>query len=123
MIISNSMVALGLCYKQLASDFKNRRDEVETKLSLGADILPSSAVMIRDSIKTGMLPTIDSARHWESYPFRHDDRTDPRRDAAARSHKISDNGHFHAPFDDLNIFLHRLLPVLQGFFNSRKQLI
>ena len=48
MIISNSMIALGLCYKQLISDFKNKRDEVETKLSLGADILPSSIGIIRD---------------------------------------------------------------------------
>ena len=62
MIISNSMVALGLCYKQLSSDFKNKREEVETKLSLGADILPSSIEIIRDSIKTGILPTIDSAK-------------------------------------------------------------
>ena len=62
MIISNAMVAIGLCYKQLASDFKNKRDEVETKLSLGADILPSSIELIRDSIKTGMLPTIDSMK-------------------------------------------------------------
>ncbi len=62
MIISNSMVALGLCYKQMASDFKIKREEVETKLSLGADILPSSIEIIRDSIKTGMLPTIDSAK-------------------------------------------------------------
>lgn len=62
MIISNSMVALGLCYKQIASDFRNKREEVETKLSLGADILPSSIEIIRDSIKTGMLPTIDSAK-------------------------------------------------------------
>lgn len=49
MIIGNSMVALGLCYKQIASDFKNKREEVETKLSLGADILPSSIEIIRDS--------------------------------------------------------------------------
>jgi putative ABC transport system permease protein len=62
MIISNSMVALGVCYKQMLSDFKNKREEVETKLSLGADILPSSIGIIRDAIKTGMIPTIDSAR-------------------------------------------------------------
>lgn len=62
MIISNAMVALGLCYRQLASSFKNKREDVETKLSLGADILPSSIEIIRDSIKTGMLPTIDSAK-------------------------------------------------------------
>lgn len=62
MIISNAMVALGLCYRQLTSNFKNKREEVETKLSLGADILPSSIEIIRDSIKTGMVPTIDSAK-------------------------------------------------------------
>lgn len=62
MIIGNAMVALGLCYRQIVSDFKNKRDEVETKLSLGADILPSSINIIRDCIKTGMLPTIDSAK-------------------------------------------------------------
>ena len=62
MIISNAMVALGLCFRQLSFDFKSRRDEVETKLSLGADILPSSIEIIRDSIRTGMIPTIDSAK-------------------------------------------------------------
>lgn len=62
MIIGNSMVALGLCYRQLTSDFKNKRQEIETKLSLGADILPSSIEIIRNSIKTGMVPTIDSTK-------------------------------------------------------------
>ncbi|WP_010234021.1 ABC transporter permease [Clostridium arbusti] len=62
MIISNAMVALGLCFKQMSSDFKNKREEVETKLSLGADILPSSIEIIRNAIKTGMLPTIDSTK-------------------------------------------------------------
>ncbi|AJA49273.1 putative iron export permease protein FetB [Clostridium pasteurianum DSM 525 = ATCC 6013] len=62
MIISNSMVALGLCFKQMNSAFKDKREEVQTKLSLGADILPSSIDIIRDSIKTGMMPTIDSTK-------------------------------------------------------------
>ncbi|PJI07876.1 MULTISPECIES: ABC transporter permease [Clostridium] len=62
MIISNAMVAIGLCYRQMKADFKNKREEVETKLSLGADIKTSSIEIIRDSIKTGMLPTIDSAK-------------------------------------------------------------
>ncbi len=62
MIIGNSMVALGLCYKQMIFNFKNKREEVETKLSLGADPLLSSIEIIRDAIKTGMLPTIDSAK-------------------------------------------------------------
>lgn len=62
MIISNAMVAIGLCYRQLLSNFKTRRDEVLTKLALGADVLPSSIELIRDSIKTGMQPTIDSMK-------------------------------------------------------------
>lgn len=62
MIISNAMIALGLCYKQLTTSFNNRREEVETKLSLGADILPSSLDIIREAIRTGMIPTIDSAK-------------------------------------------------------------
>lgn len=62
MIISNAMVALSLCYRQLNADFKDKRQEVETKLSLGADILPASKEIIRESIKVGMLPTIDSAK-------------------------------------------------------------
>lgn len=62
MIISNAMVALGLCYRQISADFKAKRDEVETKLALGADVLPSSIDIIRDSIRTGMIPTIDSAK-------------------------------------------------------------
>lgn len=62
MIIGNAMVALGLCFKQMNSDFKNKRQEVETKLALGADILASSIEIIRNSIRTGMLPTIDSTK-------------------------------------------------------------
>lgn len=62
MIISNAMVALGLCYRQLTADFKSRREEVEAKLALGADVLPSSIDILRDCIRTGMLPTIDSAK-------------------------------------------------------------
>lgn len=62
MIISNSMVAIGLSFKQINSDFKNKREEVEVKLALGADILPSSIEIIRNGIKTGMVPTIDSTK-------------------------------------------------------------
>lgn len=62
MIISNAMVALGLCYRQMITDFQSRRDEVETRLALGADVLPASIDIIRAAIRTGMLPTIDSAK-------------------------------------------------------------
>ena len=62
MIISNAMVAIGLCYRQLTGNFKSRRSEVEIKLSLGADLLPASMDILRDSIRTGMVPTIDSTK-------------------------------------------------------------
>lgn len=62
MIISNAMVAIGLCYRQLSGDFKNKYVEVETKLSLGADVLASSVEILRDSIRTGMQPTVDSMK-------------------------------------------------------------
>jgi putative ABC transport system permease protein len=62
MIVGNAMVALGLCYRQITADYRNKREEVETKLALGADIMPSSIEIIRDAIRTGMQPTIDSAK-------------------------------------------------------------
>ncbi len=62
MIISNSMVALSLCFKNMTRSFKDKAREVETKLSLGADPLEASREIIRDSIRTGMTPTIDSAK-------------------------------------------------------------
>lgn len=62
MIVSNSMVAIGLSYRNLNTSFKNRRAEVEVKLSLGADIKESSKDIIRESIKLAIIPTIDSAK-------------------------------------------------------------
>lgn len=62
MIISNSMVSIGLSYKNLNTSFRMRRDEVEVKLSLGSDIGDASKEIIADSIKTSILPSIDSAK-------------------------------------------------------------
>ncbi len=62
MVISNSMVAIGLSYKNLNNAFENRRAEVEAKLSLGADIKDASSSLIKESIKMSILPTIDSAK-------------------------------------------------------------
>ncbi|MGL4913814.1 MAG: ABC transporter permease, partial [Romboutsia sp.] len=42
MVVSNSMVAIGLSYKNLNTSFKTRRAEVEVKLSLGSDIKHAS---------------------------------------------------------------------------------
>lgn len=62
MVVSNAMVAIGLSYRNLNTSFKNRRAEVEVKLSLGADINESSKDIICESIKVAIIPTIDSAK-------------------------------------------------------------
>lgn len=62
MIVSNSMIAIGLSYINLNNSFKNRRSEVEVKLSLGADIKEASKNIIRESMKMAIMPTIDSAK-------------------------------------------------------------
>lgn len=62
MIIGNAMIAIGLVYKNLQASFVDKRSAIETRLALGADISLASADIIRDSIRTGMIPTIDSAK-------------------------------------------------------------
>lgn len=62
MIASNSMVAIGLCYREMASLFRDQRQQVLEKLALGAPIKLASASIVRQSIKTAMQPTIDSAK-------------------------------------------------------------
>ncbi|MGL5575189.1 MAG: ABC transporter permease [Sarcina sp.] len=62
MIVSNSMVAVGLAYSTLISSFEERRAEIEAKLSLGADSRQASKEIIRKAIKFAMSPNIDSAK-------------------------------------------------------------
>ncbi|MEF9991773.1 MAG: iron export ABC transporter permease subunit FetB [Romboutsia sp.] len=62
MIISNSMIAIGITYRNLNSSFELRRAEIETKLSLGASIKEASKDILRESIKVAIIPTVDSAK-------------------------------------------------------------
>lgn len=62
MLISNSMVAIGLSFKQMENSFMLRRAEIEVKLSLGADMKIASKEIIREAIKISLIPTIDSAK-------------------------------------------------------------
>jgi len=62
MVISNAMVAIGLSYRNLNNSFKSRREEVEVKLSLGADIKDAVSGILRESIKIAIIPTLDSAK-------------------------------------------------------------
>lgn len=62
MIAGNAMVAIGLCYRTLIATFHDRQQQVLEKLALGADHKMASMDILRDSIKTGMSPSIDSAK-------------------------------------------------------------
>lgn len=62
MVVSNSMVALSLSYKNLINSYKNNGTLVEIKLALGADIKDASQDIIRESIKLSIMPSIDSAK-------------------------------------------------------------
>ncbi|MCD5410230.1 MAG: iron export ABC transporter permease subunit FetB [Clostridiales bacterium] len=60
MIIGNAMVALGLTFKQLHGNYTSNFYEIEIKLALGATERVASIHLIRDAIRTGMQPIVDS---------------------------------------------------------------
>lgn len=60
MVLGNSMTALAISIDRLFSDLKARRDEVEMKLCLGASAREACEDVVRDSVKAGMIPTINS---------------------------------------------------------------
>lgn len=62
MIASNSMVAIGLSYREMNSLFRDQRQQVLEKLALGAPVNLAAASIVRQSIRTAMQPTIDSAK-------------------------------------------------------------
>lgn len=62
MIASNSMVAIGLCYRQMKTKFHDMHQAVEERLALGATAFQACGDIVRACIKTGMQPTIDSAK-------------------------------------------------------------
>ncbi|GEQ33234.1 ABC transporter permease protein [Marinilactibacillus psychrotolerans] len=62
MIASNAMVAMGLTYRALNQKFQDQRQQVLEKLALGANEKQASMSIIRESVKTGMTPSIDSTK-------------------------------------------------------------
>lgn len=62
MIASNAMVAIGLTFRTLNSKFTDLRQQVLEKLALGANEKQASMSIIRESVKTGMSPSIDSTK-------------------------------------------------------------
>ncbi|MET3633578.1 ABC transporter permease [Streptococcus porcorum] len=62
MLASNAMTAIGLSYRAMYKSFTDNRQQVLEKLSLGASVKLASQEILREAIKTGMQPTIDSAK-------------------------------------------------------------
>lgn len=62
MIAGNAMVAIGLCYRSMNTSFRDQRQGILERLALGGSAKQSSIHIVRESIKTGMAPTIDSAK-------------------------------------------------------------
>lgn len=62
MIASNAMVALGLTFQTLNSKFTDQRQQVLEKLTLGATEKQAAMSVIRNSVKTGMSPSIDRTK-------------------------------------------------------------
>ncbi|CCH49812.1 ABC transporter permease [Pseudodesulfovibrio piezophilus] len=60
MIVGNSMTAISISLDRLFSDLKIRRAEVEMRLTLGADYREASQDILRDSVRAGMIPSINS---------------------------------------------------------------
>lgn len=62
MICGNAMTTIGLCYRNLNSLFRDQRQQVLEKLSLGATPKQASISILREAIKSGMQPSLDSAK-------------------------------------------------------------
>jgi len=60
MVVGNSMNALSLALERLFSGLKDKRDEIEMRLCLGADSWEASSAVVRDAVKAGMIPSINS---------------------------------------------------------------
>lgn len=62
MIAGSAMTTVGLCYRNLNNLFRDQRQQVLEKLSLGATPNQASRSILRDTIKSGMQPSLDSAK-------------------------------------------------------------
>ncbi len=60
MLIGNSMNAVAISLDRLLGDLKERRQEVEMMLSLGADYHEAAGNMVRNAMRAGMIPAINS---------------------------------------------------------------
>lgn len=60
MVIGNSMSAIAISLERIFSDVRKRGDEIEMYLSLGATHKEATGHILREAIKAGMIPSINS---------------------------------------------------------------
>jgi len=61
-MVVDSMIAASLVFNNLRENFLRRREEVEIKLCLGATSQEAATDIIRQTIRSAMLPSIDSMK-------------------------------------------------------------
>ena len=62
MICGTAMTTIGLCYRNLNALFRDQRQQILEKISLGATPHQASRSILRETIKSGMQPSLDSAK-------------------------------------------------------------
>lgn len=62
MVASNSLIAINLAYQNMDKEFVQQLEQIEAKLALGADPKMASKATVRESIRTAIVPTIDSVK-------------------------------------------------------------
>jgi len=60
MVIGNSMNAIAIALERLLSELRKRRLEVEALLCLGANYKEASSDILRNAMRAGMIPSINS---------------------------------------------------------------
>ncbi|GAB6065598.1 iron export ABC transporter permease subunit FetB [Aquifex pyrophilus] len=59
LIIGNTLNSLSLFYDRIKAEIRNRREEIEAKVALGATLRQALMDVIRDSIKMALIPKIN----------------------------------------------------------------
>ncbi|MGI6297978.1 MAG: ABC transporter permease [Saccharofermentanales bacterium] len=62
MLAGNAMTAVGLCFRNLKSLFRDNHQAIEERLALGATPLQSAVTIVRESVRLGTQPTIDNTK-------------------------------------------------------------
>ena len=62
MMVGNSMVVSGLFLNRIQAEVNNRREEIQTALALGANSRQAIADILKNTVRSSMIPTIDSLK-------------------------------------------------------------